>query len=290
MVYTPFSGAWSRTKGKGFFQDPEERLHTSDARHYFPGHDQEPGYTYAAPPAESLGYDVRETWGTEYVVNTGGDVLSPDLEMDYNAKFQGEGGTLNYIGPLDISRPGGQDAGQLSVTLPKHARDLGANRQLNTPRYRELQQAHESYGGTRIEGFGPEASAVSDEALRRGLSADPVNNPPDDSYEGHGYRFGWTEQSWVDRKLVGQGLNMRVNDERMWTLNLADVAVDAPPPPRARQNPYTVPFSSLQRAVKVLMQRPTLRRMPDPDELTETSVETSGEVYTSHLGSWWGAA
>lgn len=290
MAYSPLTGAWARSKGKGFFADPEEQLHTADARHHFPGHDQEGSYTHDAPPTEAMGFDVSENWGSDYVVNTGGEFLSPDLEMDYYAKFDGEGGTVSYVRPEDISRPGGQDSRQLGITLPRHAADYGANRQLNAPRYREMQQAHESYEGARIQGFGPEASAVSDEALRRGLSADPVNNPPSDSYEGHGYRFGWTEQSWVNRKLVGQGMNMRVNDERMWTLNLAATPTDAPAQPRALQNPYTTPFSSLQRAVKILMQRPTMRRMPDPDELTQTDLENSDEVYTSHLGSWWGAA
>src|SRR4051812_29345822 len=165
MAGTPFSGAWARSRGKGFFADPTEQLHTADARHFYPGHDQEPSYSYDAPPAENMGHDIRETWATEYVVVSDGDQLSPDLEMGPDAKFYGQGGVVNYIGPLDISRPGGQDSGQLGVTLPQHGTDRGAGQQLNAPRYREMQQAHEHYHGARIEGFGPEASAVSNEAL-----------------------------------------------------------------------------------------------------------------------------
>jgi len=276
----PVSGAFKR---QTLFVDPLQTLHVADPDHLRPGHAEEAelSYTYDAPPAESVGYDVNETWASqEYIVDSSGGPLDSEpweqnVGLISRVKFTDMG---------DLTDPGGSEKDLLRETLPQHARNTGGPAVSNKPTDKPLQFSFEQYGGARFEGLGPEASEVSETALRRGLNADEQNNPPDDSYLGRGFRYGWVEQAWVDRKLVGQGLNPRTHDLRVWEVNTAWIDQNTPPPKKG--NPYTVPFSWLSRGVQILTQRPQLRRTPNADAIAEVPAEVNEQEPYAAMSGW----
>ena len=277
-----FSGGFARQQK--FYTDPFQTLHVADPDHFHVGHaeEKELAYTYTAPPAEGLGYDVGETWGSEYVVVSDGG----PIDMTPNQHDQGLVSPALYTDLADLTDPGGVEKDKLRRTLPQHAKDQGAVAVATRPRYGALQFSHERYDGARIEGFGPEASEVTETALRRGKNADEQNNPPLSMYQGRGFRYGWTEQSWVDRKLVGQGLNPRVYDARVLTPNLAWTDTNAPPPEEG--NPYTSPFPSLARGIQILAQRAQLRRTPSTDAVLDLPLEIDDrQPYAAEASPWW---
>jgi hypothetical protein len=109
----------------------------------------------------------------------------------------------------------------------------------------------EKYEGSRFESFdGVEVNPV---VLQRGLNGLPVNNP-------QGFRNGWVEQFWVDRKFA---IGERVNDERVIFPDTAFSETGKGSGP-VEAGPYAQPFGSLARAISSINVTPMARREPPP--------------------------
>lgn len=140
------------------------------------------------------------------------------------------------------------------------APDQGASRERN---YEPpvVQEYRERYLAERFEGLAE--STVSNDALRRGLNADPINNP-------QGFRRGWVEQTFVDRKFM---IGERFHDRRLVQVNTAYDGGDGPPVESTSGNPFRV----LARAITNVAQKPMIRREPvpvDTSEVTDGSEDT----------------
>lgn len=226
-----FTGAWRQ---KQFSVDPYEKLHTAGADHVKDASDPNP--TWDAPGDLSEGLP---------------EFISGDYPENPDWLFADTPGVV-----LDITDYQSHDAPRSPMTAP----DEGASRENNFEP--PLLQAHdERYLSTRFEGLA--TSPVSDAALRRGLNADPLNNPD-------GFRLGWVEQTFVDRKMYDPE---RVHDRRLNQVNTADVVMDQP----AQPVPWGSPFAGLARAMTTISQRPMIRREPPP---IDESVTTDGSEDT----------
>jgi hypothetical protein len=248
------SGGWKR---KAFFYDLPSPLHVADPRHQQLGHEAGPGeYAHAAPPYPGTMPQGREDFGSADVLDTGGMQLDTTSAHDHTT---GAEWGVSYTRVPDLDIPGAADEDQLRRTHTIHGRDQGASRKQN---YSEkvLGFSDERYLSFRIPGLSANATdAIPPEAGGggRGLTGQSVNNPPLESYLGHGFWPGTTEQLTVDRKLQAR-IIMR-NDERAYTLNVPYFESDSPPPRPG--NVSVTPFSALQRMVsgvrKIALQRQT---------------------------------
>lgn len=227
-----FTGAW---RAKQFYVDPYERLHTAGADHVKDATDPNP--TWDAPGD----LDQIPEYATEY----------PDADW----LFADTGGVI-----IDMTDYQTHDA----PTSPLSAPNEGAARQgvFSPP---VLQSHDERYLAPRFESISE--SPVSDAALRRGLNADPINNPD-------GFRLGWVNQTFVDRKMYDPE---RVHDRRLLTPNVASVDTDQPGQPV----PFGNPFRALARAMTTVNQRPMIRREPPT---IDESVVTDGSEDTYDAG------
>jgi len=136
-----------------------------------------------------------------------------------------------------------------------------------------LQFADERYLSARFESN--DSPGMSEAALKRGLNGLPENNP-------EGFRRGWVEQFWVDRKF-NEG--ERIHDARVNLPNTAYMEDNAPPPDEG--TPYTVPFGSLQRMIDRTWNSPMLRREPPPfDESLMTDGVTDPTYYDPPTEIW----
>lgn len=243
--------AW---REKAFYTDPDERLHVADPAHAQKADDPNP--TWEAPA------DIENQ--PEYLYAQ--DAIVDDWVAD-NA------GMVLDLTPVDH-----QDGGDFGVTAPGPettaanaavaGRSVGADKDSNyVPPL--VQDASTQYIDKRFEGV--PATGVSPTALTRGLNANPENNPD-------GFRRGWVEQTFVDRKLqIGE----RFHDRRWLTPNTATVAADQPPVTGTSGNPFT----GLARAFTSISQTPMIRR--EPVSMSE-SVTTDGseQQYDSNFGDW----
>lgn len=232
-----FTGGW---RARQFSVDPYEKLHTSGADHV----------------KDSL--DPNPTWITPGNLDQTPEYISEDYpEPDY---FFAEtnGVTIDNTDYMSHEAP----------RSPMTAPDEGAARDgLFEP---PLLQAHdERYLSARFEGL--QTSPVNDAQLRRGLNADPMNNPD-------GFRFGWVEQNFVDRKLYDPE---RIHDRRLNLVNTADLVMDQP----AQPTPWGNPFAGMARAITSVSQKPMIRRTPPP---VDESVVTDGseDTYDAHETDW----
>lgn len=226
-----FTGAWRQ---RAMTVDPYEKLHTAGSDHIRDATDPNP--TWEAPGDLASGVpDFVE------------DSEHPDMYW-LVADTPGV-----YIDVTDYESHEAPDS-------PMVAPDQGASRQgaYGPP----VMQSHdERYLSTRFEGLS--TSPVSDEARRRGLNADPLNNP-------EGFRWGWVEQYTVDRKFY-QG--ERVHDRR---LNLPNTAFEDTGQP-AQPGSFGNPFASLARIITSVNQKPMIRRQPptiDETIVTDGSEDT----------------
>lgn len=265
-----FANGWLNRQG--FHQEPLGQLPRVSPRHGQTDTPDPSAYTWEAPAAAETA-ETNEYPGSEWVVNTGGLVLD-QTPTDHDDGLAPKSRPARGAGPAG---QGGEELRLVEDTMAAHQRDQGATRR-TTYAPPPLQFASEEYGGARFDGFGP--VPVSDDARRRGLNGDEVNNPPLESYQGRGYRWGWVEQQWVDRKFfVGE----RVHDARVVMSNLATVADDQPPP--AKGNPYTSPFRSLAKGVTRTWQTPMQRR--EPPTISESIVVDGSEAAPSPIvGDW----
>lgn len=234
----PFTGGW---RAKQFSVDPYEKLHTAGADHVADRQDPNPtwdapGDLDQVPPYLSGEYPENPDW---LYADTPGITLDNTDYMSHEAPDS-----------------------------PMTAPDEGASREaLYEPP--QLQAHDERYLSTRFEGLG--SSPVSDAQLRRGLNADPINNP-------EGFRLGWVEQTMVDRKMYDPE---RIHDRRLNLVNTADVVADQPGQPV----PWGNPFPALGRMITSVAQKPMVRREPPP---IDESIVTDGsdDMYDAHETDW----
>jgi hypothetical protein len=257
-----FSGSWLR---QDFTVDPYTPLHQSDPAHaeQLPG-DPTVG-AWSGPEIlrdDPAPYLVGES--VPWVVDTDGLVLDTtpdDHEEGYDSENYGESFTM----PWDGGAPA--DVAQARASAVAHGTDFGSSRKGNydTPPF----QAHdERYLSYRIEGFGPIELPQLVGGGMRGLNSYGVNNPALESYGGQGFRYGYTEQFVVDRKMYDAE---RMTDERLITANTATGIDDQPVP--ANPGAYNTPFSSLARILTTVNQKPMMRRQPPA---MDQSVITDG--------------
>ena len=250
-----YGNAWLR---KQFSVDPDEKLHTADPEHTKRGHDQDPNPTWeyeSKPELETPEFLADYPEIDWLVVNTPGVVLDT-TPNDHN---DGAG-----------DRPYSNDVQSQMGAYAASGSDYGSDEKANFE-VPPMQDYTTKYESRRFEGI--DVYGVSDVALKRGLNALPENNPD-------GFRRGWVEQQFVDRKLYDP---VRIHDRRLNTLNVATVATDQPVPEDA--GPYNSPFNALARMIKNVNQKPMIRR--DPPPLSE-SVMTDGEesMYDATSGDW----
>lgn len=269
-----FSGSWLKTN---YFVDPPTPLHQADPSHAMP----EPGDptvgAWSGPAIlqqDPAPYLVGES--VPWVVDTEGLTLDLTPWGDHEDGYDSENYSESFTMPWDGGAPA--DVAQAHATGLAHSRDYGAAHKhvYDTPPF---QAADERYLGEYIEGFGPLEIPVLAGGGQRGLNSYGVNNPPLESYGGHGFRYGFTEMMTVDRKMYDPE---RVHDERLISANTVTEIDDQPVPGDA--GPYNEPFSSLARILTTVNQRPMVRRQPPP---MDQSVMTDGTDDVYDAGSDW---
>lgn len=217
--------------------DPQQsRLHELNPEHNEPG-SEDPNPSWHADPYQDVA-PMHEVVGMEWVTD------APGMLLDRTPTSHDVGGPRGLAGPAELARA--------------HSVDLGAD-EAESRREPPYQFATDRYDSTATEGFGP--VGVAPVALVRGLTSDPANNPPLDSYGGQPYRFGWYRRFWIEHDFSPPD---RTHTYRMVTPPTAAVAGNAPPP--ADPGPYNAPFASLARAIRNLSAKPMTRRVPEPPD------------------------
>lgn len=211
---------WMGGWGAQFYTDPVERLHVADPSHS-DRNTEDPNPVWDAPVdfAELTPAYIDDVPEMDWLVTDAPGIV------------------------LDMTSDDSHEAASSAITAPNE----GAARQavFAPPVFQAWDERYES---RRFQGL--DKSPVSDASLRRGLNADPINNP-------EGFRLGYVDQTFVDRKLYDPE---RVHDRRLLQPNLPATEVNQPVPEGA--NSYTSPFTSLARAITTVNQRPQVRRQP----------------------------
>lgn len=234
-----FTGAWRQ---RAMSPDPYEKLHTAGADHVRDSTDPNP------------------TWELSGDLTTGVPEFIEDSDHPDISWLVIDTAGVTY----DMTDYQSHEA----PDSPRVAPDEGASRQrgYGPP----VLQSHDTrYLAPRFEGLA--TAPVNNIANQRGLNADPVNNP-------EGFRFGWVEQYWVDRKFYE---GERVHDRRLLTPNTAYVDTGQPSQPV----PFGNPFASLARIITSANQRPMIRRQPPT--IDETIVtDGSDDTYANDYPEW----
>lgn len=268
------SGSWLN---QNFFVDPETPLHQADPSHMeYEAADPTQG-AWMGPPildTDPAPYLVGES--VPWVVDTDGLQLDYTPWGDHEEGYGSENYTEEFTMPWDGGAPG--DVAQAAASGRAHGTDFGSSAKSNYDQP-PFQAADERYLSWRFEGFGPIELPALAGGGQRGLNSYAVNNPPLESYDGRGYRYGWVEQFTVDRKMYDP---TRVTDERLITANTATAIDDQPVPGDA--GPYNGPFSSLARIISTVNQTPMMRRQPPA---MDQSVITDGSEDTYDAASEW---
>jgi hypothetical protein len=228
-----YSGALVRT---AYYEVPEAQ-HVADVAHQTPGKVDDPGFTEekTVPP------NAAPITDDEYIA----DGL---FEVDYLS--QGEGYVLDRT-PADHAHAGNHSLDEGSAEAQHHIR--GA----------EMRGPGETYQRQVWKDFGPEASSLSDEVLRRGINADPINNPPLAMYDvgdgPQGFRYGTQESATRgrDRKWLAREARSEHGARAVYPNT-----VYVPPPSADDRN---VPqCRSYARNLQQMEKRPMLVRTPPP--------------------------
>jgi hypothetical protein len=247
----PISGNWKRLQ---FYPTPQA-VFTPDPSHLDSGDTLSQTYTFTQPPPDLPPTD--EYFGYEdFVVDSDGTPgdQTPEDHSD------GMVSTVHYTTVGDLDQPGGADADMIHQTTPQHSDDRGSVTERNKG-FPGVFLNTEAYGEEVHEGYGADASFVSEEALRRGINAEPQNNPGLEMYDGEGWRRG--VYRWPDgarnRKMQSRVIRT-THDMKAITPNTAY----APPNVAAVKNasPNNSPFSSLSRVIQRVQSQPMLRRTP----------------------------
>lgn len=247
--------AW---REKAFYTDPDELLHTADPAH--------------AEKSE----DPNITWDAPVDVENQPDYLYAEHAITDDWVADNAGMVLDTT-PVDH-----QDGGEFDATSPGvetiAANAVSANRSFGAERAGSytpplVQDYTTKYVSPRFEGIAsPGQNPLN---VVRGINSLPENNPD-------GFRRGWVEQTFVDRKLQVVQTD-RVHDRRWLTPNTAYVMPDQPPVGGTSGNPFT----GLARAFSSISQKPMIRR--EPVSISE-SVTTDGSeqvtYYDETPGDW----
>jgi hypothetical protein len=251
-TFNKFAGQW---QAKAFFTENSEELHTADPSHAAPSTDPNPVWN---APADVNDNQADFIYADDAVV---GDWFPEPMGLVYDTTPTDH----NVGGDFDTSAT---PVDQTQSNAASAGRSYGADIQ-HSFAAPLLQDYTTTYIGKRFEGL--DNYEVNPVALVRGLNADPANNP-------EGFRRGWVEQSFTDRKLqVGE----RTHDRRFLTPNLPYLTPDSEPV----TGPYGTPFSSLAKSMTSISQNPFIRREPVSisDSVTD---DGSGQDYDSQPGDW----
>lgn len=145
-----------------------------------------------------------------------------------------------------------------------HGQDLGAPRALQWNE-KNVRGPHETYEYTVMDGFGPRGMTPTDENLRRGINADPINNPTVDPlngaplYDGKGFRYGVIENAVRGRNRSFLGRQLR-SDHGVRAI-FPNTAYQPSVSRQLRDQPI---FRSLARNIITTTKRPMLRQAPTP--------------------------
>lgn len=253
MPFNKFGQAWRES---AFSIQPDEPLHVADPSHAVASAD--PNATWYAPAdihdqADFL-YDEDAVVG-DYVSDATGLILdtTPDDHQD--------GGDFGVsTNAVDQGATNAASAG----------RSYGAERQ-DTFQVPPFQDSSTRYLNNRFEGL--DATPVAPVALVRGLNSDAANNP-------EGFRRGWVEQTFVDRRLYE---GERTHDRRLVLPNVAYVETNQ----EAYGGTSGSPFDSLARSLRTISQKPQIRR--EPPTISESLLEDGSEqgyAYDSQPSDW----
>jgi hypothetical protein len=165
-----------------------------------------------------------------------------------------------------------------------HADDFGADDAvtLNEP---PLQLVTERYDSARFQGLGNEGIEPSEAALRRGLNAEPQNNPPVSGYLGYGFRRGFQDSYAVRRRFNPPP---RYHEPRIVTPDTATTITENAPPVGG-DGVVAQPFGSLQRFLSRLYARPQLRREPPPwdQDVMVAQTDQAAAQQPEGVGTGW---
>jgi hypothetical protein len=242
-----FGDAWRQKSG--FYLDPLTVVHQADPAHSQPFPDpnpvwQDPGVPETTP---EYVYDGDMLSGDDWVADGLGVVLDTTPE-DHNA---GNEANVTAFGPETTSA----NAATAGTSYGAEKQDGYAPPLLQDFTTQQVMP--------RFEGLDSPAKQLNPVIFVRGLNSDPANNP-------EGFRRGWVEQTFIDRKLQVPAWNGRDHDRRLLTANTAFSNDQEIPPVKGTSGQ---PFGSLDRALKSISQTPMMRRQP---ETISESVTTDG--------------
>jgi len=235
-VTRAYGGAWSRAQ---FFENPQA-VHTADPAHAEPGQMGDPARmdwtepSYSTPPYMDAYLDSDVYVDGDSVVQSSDQLVLDQTDYtDHNPT---------------------QD----------HGLDLGASRQQLWAE-KTIRGPGETYDYAITEAFGPAGMEPTNEQLRRGINADPINNPTVDPlngaplYDGKGFRYGIIETATRGRNRQFLAKNIRTDHgvRAVWP----NTAYQAS---KARQLPGQPLFRSLSRNIMTTVKRPMLRTSPTP--------------------------
>lgn len=236
MPATAYTGAWSRAQ---FFEIPQS-VHVADPAHGEYGQQFDPQRTdwieppFSTPPYMDAYVDEDELEDSSTVVQVQGQLV-----LD-QTNYADHGSNQN------------------------HAEDLGAPRQQLWAE-KNVRGPGESYEYSVVDAFGPAGMTPTDENLRRGINADPINNPTVDPlngaplYDGKGFRYGVIENAVRGRNRAFLGRVIRT--DHGFRAVYPNTAYQASVTRQSRNQPI---FSSLARNILTTTKRPMLRQSPTP--------------------------
>ena len=243
MPATTYTGAWSRAQ---FFEVPES-VHVQDPAHGVQGQVPDPNQADRETPPFST-----PPYMDAYV--------DPDALDDAAT-------VVTVQGQLVLDQSDYTDHG----SSQNHAEDLGAPRALQWTEKRIIGPG-ETYEHTIVDAFGPRGMTPTDENLRRGINADPINNPTVDPlngaplYDGRGFRWGIIENftRGRDRSFLAKPVRTDHGIRAIYP-NTAFQAAESRKP---QDQPL---YRSLARMIQTTSKRPMLRQAPTP--IGETTLD-----------------
>jgi hypothetical protein len=160
-----------------------------------------------------------------------------------------------------------------STDYESHQRDNGDRGAEKAAVFGEpiTQFAGERYVNERFEGItGQDINPV---ALQRGRNGLSENNPD-------GFRRGWQEQNWVDRKFPTTV--ERIHDHRIIFPDTSFAQTQGAPP--VTRGPYPLPFGALAKSITSVNMRPQARREPPP--LNADLIDDGSPIDVAQVDSW----
>jgi hypothetical protein len=266
-----FGDAWRQKSG--FYVDPNSVVHQADPAHNGPQGDPNP--VWGAPSDLDAAASPDFLYADD--VLSGGDWVTDDIGGDYRDMTPTD---HNVGGELGVTLAGPDT---VAANADSANQSYGAEREA-VYRADPIMDFTTVQTIPRFQGNGPGASVMNPLVYVRGLNADTENNPGQESYGGEGFRRGWVEQTFVDRKLQVTPWNGRTHDRR---LLLPNTSFSNDQAQEAVDGTYGSPFNSLAKSLSSISQTPMIRRQA---ETISESVTTDGsdQSYSELPGDWIG--